>query len=251
MSNMRKENENTEKIDLDKKMPEMVAAYQSAPSDTIKNEMFEKILRDCMSLINYTVKLIAYQPPLTKEEIKQQAIVEFFHCISKYKPVGKKKFTSYVITYIKMKLIKYVRKNQQIVNVSNHLAEKNAKIRKIEREFEKEHNRPMAREELEKHGITSESYYHYKTYGTAGWDNIDDYQIPDENNVTDKLANQEMIEQIMQEVEKFKEDYKYIFEQRVIHNKTFEEIAEEMGCSRQNVHGKFVKMQKRLSKFKQ
>ena len=90
---MRKENKKERKIDLDKKMPEMVAVYQTATSDKIKNEMFEKILRDCMSLINYTVKLIAFQPPITKEELKQQAMVEFFYCISKYKPVKEKKYT--------------------------------------------------------------------------------------------------------------------------------------------------------------
>lgn len=77
---------------------------------------FQEIIELNKPLIIYTISLVKYKPPITKEELFQESTIELWRICKKYKKINVS-FTAYFCQDLKNYLINYIQRNQYVLTI--------------------------------------------------------------------------------------------------------------------------------------
>lgn len=77
---------------------------------------FEQIIKLCKPLIIYTISLVNYHPPTTKEELFHESTIELWRICKKYKKISVS-FSAYFVHDLRNYLINYIQRNQFVLTI--------------------------------------------------------------------------------------------------------------------------------------
>lgn len=218
--------------------------YQKKPTIEKRNEIVEKNLYLVDILIRkYLGKGVEY------DDLYQVGALALVNAVERFDITKGYEFSSFATPTILGEIKKYFRDKQWSLKVPRRLKEISAKVQQAKDElYTKLHRKPTVEEIAEATGYTEEQIIEAiessRAYGTYSLDmTFDDSGEDGDNSMMEKFTGfdekgYERIEtaQIIQDVmETFNDQYKYIFKERFINNKSQSEIAESLGISQMTV----------------
>jgi RNA polymerase sigma-70 factor (ECF subfamily) len=90
----------------------MIESIKNSKNENEKSTMYIRLREHCRTLTYYIIKGVAYQPPITREELKQLADIELWKCAMEYDPGKSSKFSTFYVCVLKNRAYDYVKGNQ-------------------------------------------------------------------------------------------------------------------------------------------
>ncbi len=234
---------------------ELFVQYRNNQSIEIRNEIVEKYLYMVDILIRkYLGKGVEY------DDLYQIGALALVSAVERFDPEKGFSFSSFATPTILGEIKKYFRDRQWSLKVPRRLKEISAKVQEVRGNLYNQFQRsPTVEEIAEATGFTTEQIIEAiegsKAYGTYSLDKtFDDMGEDGESSFLEKYTGfdemgyerVEMAEIIKKVMSGFNDQYRYIFKQRFIHNKSQAEIAKSLGVSQmtvsraeKNIIGKF------------
>lgn len=223
---------------------ELFEAYKNNPTIELRNEIVENNLHLVDILIRkYLGKGVEY------DDLYQVAALALVNAVERFDPDRGFEFSSFVTPTILGEIKKYFRDKQWSLKVPRRLKEISAKVQEAKEALSgKNHRNPTVEELVEYTGFTAEqiieaiegskAYTTYsldKTFDDAGEEGegsfMEKYTGFDEEGY-DRVETSEIIKTVMKD---FTDQYKFIFRERFINDKSQSEIAEKLGVSQMTV----------------
>lgn len=223
---------------------EMFIRYKNNPNNNLRNEIVEKYLYMVDILIRkYMGKGVEY------DDLYQVGALALVSAVERFDPDRGFEFSSFATPTILGEIKKYFRDKQWSLKVPRRLKEISAKVQETKDSFyAKEQRKPTIEEIAIATGFTEEQIIEAiegsQAYGTYSLDKtFDDMGEDGESSFLEKytgfdekgyerIETNEIIEKVM---EKFNEQYRYIFKERFIYNRSQAEIAKVLGVSQMTV----------------
>mgnify|MGYP001185882958 CR=1 FL=1 len=223
---------------------ELFVEYKNNPTTELRNEIVENNLHLVDILIRkYLGKGVEY------DDLYQVAALALVNAVERFDPDRGFEFSSFVTPTILGEIKKYFRDKQWSLKVPRRLKEISAKVQEAKEALSgKNHRNPTVEELAEYTGFTSEqiieaiegskAYTTYsldKTFDDAGEEGegsfMEKYTGFDEEGYN-RVETSEIIKTVMKD---FTDQYKFIFRERFINDKSQSEIAEQLGVSQMTV----------------
>lgn len=223
---------------------ELFVEYKNNPTTELRNEIVENNLHLVDILIRkYLGKGVEY------DDLYQVAALALVNAVERFDPDRGFEFSSFVTPTILGEIKKYFRDKQWSLKVPRRLKEISAKVQEAKETLSgKNHRNPTVEELAEYTGFTSEqiieaiegskAYTTYsldKTFDDAGEEGegsfMEKYTGFDEEGYN-RVETSEIIKTVMKD---FTDQYKFIFRERFINDKSQSEIAEQLGVSQMTV----------------
>lgn len=223
---------------------ELFIQYKRNPSKELRNEIVEKYLYMVDILIRkYLGKGVEY------DDLYQVGALALVSAVERFDPDRGFEFSSFATPTILGEIKKYFRDKQWSLKVPRRLKEMAAKVQETrDKLYNEYHRRPTIEEIAEATGFSAEQIIEAmegsQAYGTYSLDKtFDDMGEDGESSLLEKytgfdekgyerIETAEIIKKVM---ETFNEQYRYIFRQRFIYNRSQAEIAKSLGVSQMTV----------------
>lgn len=223
---------------------EMFINYRNNPTKEIRNEIVEKHLYMVDILIRkYLRKGVDY------DDLYQVGALALVSAVERFDPSRGFEFSSFATPTILGEIKKYFRDKQWSLKVPRRLKEIAAKVQDAKELLYSELHRKPTIEEISKYtGFPEEQILEAlessQAYGTYSLDKtFDDLGEEGESSFLEKytgfnevgyerVETNEIIEKVM---ESFTDQYRYIFKERFLYNKSQAEIAKVLGVSQMTV----------------
>ena len=223
---------------------ELFIKYKNNKSIEIRNELVEKHLYMVDILIRkYLGKGVDY------DDLYQVGALALVAAVERFDPDRGFEFSSFATPTILGEIKKYFRDKQWSLKVPRRLKEIAAKVQETKDElYSKNHKKPTVEDIAEATGFSEEQIIEAmegsRAYGTYSLDRtFDDAGEDGESSFLEKytgfdeigyerIETSEIINKVM---ETFDDQYKYIFRERFIYNRTQSEIAQVLGVSQMTV----------------
>lgn len=234
------------KIDINKEVVLKIEQYKNTMDSEEKNAILTEIFKMLKPLIHYTINMMKYKEPITREELETICCTRIWEIVEKYQKCENLAFTSYIVTDIKFTMINYIRETQRAIKIPHGVLKKNAKIREIEEDAMKIKRRKPTDEELIGFGFKKEEIERYKE--TTALDDIAVINEETESCTIEDYVELEGFDNEKLEVayNKLNENDRKILDEIVIEGKSYSDVAREQGCTRQNIQTKYKKIIKKL-----
>jgi RNA polymerase sigma factor (sigma-70 family) len=240
------------KNNINENIDKLIVEYKTAKNKELQNKTFEEILKLCEPLIRTAIRKVKYKPPVTLEELEQEAMSTLFLMINNYEnKTSNMKFSNYAITYIENSLINYIRKTQNILYISKNQFEKNAKIKKFINEYETKNGKMPSDEEIMTIGITKDDLLNYRNTSNNEYYNIEEIDdIEDIDAVIGYQENKHFKDDRLNELyeELNPSEQKFMIE-LVENDLNFAKVAQIYNCSRENIRQKYERLITKLKKI--
>ena len=223
---------------------ELFERYKQDPSPENRNAIVEKNLYMVDILIRkYLGKGVDY------DDLYQIGALALVSAVERFDPSKGYEFSSFATPTILGEIKKYFRDKQWSLKVPRRLKEIAAKVQEVKDSFYSKYQRTPTVEELaEETGFTPEQIIEAldgsKAYGTFSLDKTFDEAGEDgDNTFLERYTGfddagydrVEMAELIQKVVDTFNEQYKFIFRERFLNNRSQSDIAKELGVSQMTV----------------
>ncbi len=223
---------------------ELFIQYKKNPSKELRNEIVEKYLYMVDILIRkYLGKGVEY------DDLYQVGALALVSAVERFDPDKGFEFSSFATPTILGEIKKYFRDKQWSLKVPRRLKEMAAKVQETrDKLYNEYHRRPTIEEIAEATGFSAEQIIEAmessQAYGTYSLDKtFDDMGEDGESSLLEKytgfdekgyerIETAEIIKKVM---DTFNEQYRYIFRQRFIYNRSQAEIAKSLGVSQMTV----------------
>lgn len=223
---------------------ELFIQYKKNPSKELRNEIVEKYLYMVDILIRkYLGKGVEY------DDLYQVGALALVSAVERFDPDKGFEFSSFATPTILGEIKKYFRDKQWSLKVPRRLKEMAAKVQETrDKLYNEYHRRPTIEEIAEATGFSAEQIIEAmessQAYGTYSLDKtFDDMGEDGESSLLEKytgfdekgyerIETAEIIKNVM---DTFNEQYRYIFRQRFIYNRSQAEIAKSLGVSQMTV----------------
>lgn len=223
---------------------DLFAEYKKNPSIELRNKIVEKYLYMVDILIRkYLGKGVDY------DDLYQVGALALVSAVERFDPDKGFEFSSFATPTILGEIKKYFRDKQWSLKVPRRLKEIAAKVQETKDHLYAEHHRKPTVEEIASvTGFTQEQIVEAmesaQAYGTYSLDKTFDEMGEDgENSFLEKytgfdekgyerVENSEIIQKVMN---KFSDQYRYIFKERFIYNRSQAEIARTLGVSQMTI----------------
>lgn len=223
---------------------DMFVEYKKNKSVELRNEIVEKHLYMVDILIRkYLGKGVDY------DDLYQVGALALVSAVERFDPDKGFVFSSFATPTILGEIKKYFRDKQWSLKVPRRLKEIAAKVQEVKDEFYTQNHRKPSVEELAKAtGFSEEqiieSMESSQAYGTYSLDRtFDDAGEEGENSFLEKytgfdesgyerIETSEIIDKV---IETFNDQYRYIFKERFLYNRSQSEIAKVLGVSQMTV----------------
>ncbi|MGN0658115.1 MAG: sigma-70 family RNA polymerase sigma factor [Emergencia sp.] len=222
----------------------MFIRYKNNPSIELRNEIVEKHLYMVDILIRkYLGKGVEY------DDLYQVGALALVSAVERFDPDKGYEFSSFATPTILGEIKKYFRDKQWSLKVPRRLKEIAAKVQETkDRLYTDYHRKPTVEEIAEVTGYTPEqiieamessraygTYSLDKTFDEMGEDGessfLEKYTGFDEKGY-ERIETGEIIEKVM---ETFSDQYRYIFKERFLYNRSQAEIAKTLGVSQMTI----------------
>lgn len=218
--------------------------YKNNPTTEKRNEIVEKNLYMVDILIRkYLGKGVEY------DDLYQIGALALISAVERFDPDKGFEFSSFATPTILGEIKKYFRDKQWALKVPRRLKEIAAKTQEAKDAlYVTLHRKPTVEEIAEYTGYTSEQIIEAmessRAYGTYSLDKTyDDSGEEGESTILEKYTGfedkgfdrVETVEIIREVMKDFDEQYKFIFKERFLENKSQSEIAEQLGVSQMTV----------------
>ncbi|MGF6376397.1 RNA polymerase sigma-B factor [Clostridiales Family XIII bacterium PM5-7] len=226
------------------KEQELFTKYKDNPSIEIRNEIVEKHLYMVDILIRkYLGKGVEY------DDLYQVGALALVSAVERFDPEKGFEFSSFATPTILGEIKKYFRDKQWSLKVPRRLKEIAAKVQEVkDRLYAEYHRKPTVEEIAAETGYTQEQIIEAmegaQAYGTYSLDKtFDDMGEDGESSFLEKytgfddrgferIETNEIINKVM---DTFTDQYRYIFKERFLYNKSQAEIAKTLGVSQMTV----------------
>ncbi len=223
---------------------ELFEDYKHDPTIEKRNAIVEKNLYMVDILIRkYLGKGVDY------DDLYQIGALALVSAVERFDPDKGFEFSSFATPTILGEIKKYFRDKQWSLKVPRRLKETSAKVQEVRDSFYAKNQRtPTVEEIAEETGFTPEQIIEAmegsKAYGTFSLDKTFDEAGEDgDNTFLERYTGfdeagfdrVEMAELIQKVVDTFNDQYKYIFRERFLNNRSQSEIARELGISQMTV----------------
>lgn len=223
---------------------ELFEDYKHDPTIEKRNAIVEKNLYMVDILIRkYLGKGVDY------DDLYQIGALALVSAVERFDPDKGFEFSSFATPTILGEIKKYFRDKQWSLKVPRRLKEIAAKVQEVKDSFYSKYQRTPTVEELaEETGFTQEQIIEAldgsKAYGTFSLDKTFDEAGEDgDNTFLERYTGfddagydrVEMAELIQKVVDTFNEQYKFIFRERFLNNRSQSDIAKELGVSQMTV----------------
>lgn len=223
---------------------ELFEDYKHDPTIEKRNAIVEKNLYMVDILIRkYLGKGVDY------DDLYQIGALALVSAVERFDPDKGFEFSSFATPTILGEIKKYFRDKQWSLKVPRRLKEIAAKVQEVKDSFYSKYQRTPTVEELaEETGFTPEQIIEAldgsKAYGTFSLDKTFDEAGEDgDNTFLERYTGfddagydrVEMAELIQKVVDTFNEQYKFIFRERFLNNRSQSDIAKELGVSQMTV----------------
>lgn len=223
---------------------DLFAEYKKHPSVELRNEIVEKHLYMVDILIRkYLGKGVEY------DDLYQVGALALVSAVERFDPDKGFEFSSFATPTILGEIKKYFRDKQWSLKVPRRLKEIAAKVQETRDQLYAEHHRKPSVEEIA--GVTGftqeqivEAMESAQAYGTYSLDKtFDDMGEDGDNSFLEKytgfdekgyerIETSEIIQKVM---DGFSDQYRYIFKERFIYNRSQADIAKTLGVSQMTI----------------
>ena len=218
--------------------------YKQNNDIELRNQLVEKYLYMVDILIRkYLGKGVEY------DDLYQVGALALVLAVERFEPDKGYEFSSFATPTILGEIKKYFRDKQWSLKVPRRLKEISLKVNAAKEKLYNEYNRKPTVDEISKEtGLSSEvileAMESAQAYGTYSLDKtFDDAGAEGDNSFLEKytgfeelgferIETSEIIEKVLKD---FNEQYRYIFKERFIHNRSQSEIAKVLGVSQMTV----------------
>lgn len=223
---------------------DLFAEYKKHPSVELRNEIVEKHLYMVDILIRkYLGKGVEY------DDLYQVGALALVSAVERFDPDKGFEFSSFATPTILGEIKKYFRDKQWSLKVPRRLKEIAAKVQETRDQLYAEHHRKPSVEEIA--GVTGftqeqivEAMESAQAYGTYSLDKtFDDMGEDGDNSFLEKytgfdekgyerIETSEIIQKVM---DGFSDQYRYIFKERFLYNRSQADIAKTLGVSQMTI----------------